>query len=181
MESRQRTFSPPESTRDLFHTVIAGKQHTSEEATYISCIFDLGDTGSASLRSYQIIVKLFGVVLWEIGLACGNTPFVSTFIRFHFAGQDLEESGFCKLVAADKSNLVIAGRVIKEILSRTFTPSMVLDKILLPVSTSLPISRFGTEINVRIFTAGRIDLIQLDFFQGTFSGSSLFGFGSVGS
>ena len=37
----------------------------------------------------------------------------------------------------------------------------------------------GTEINVWIFTAGRTDLIQLDFFQGTFTGSSLFGFGSV--
>ena len=39
----------------------------------------------------------------------------------------------------------------------------------------------GTEINVRIFTAGRTHLIQLDFFQGTFSGGSLFGFGSIGA
>ena len=36
-----------------------------------------------------------------------------------------------------------------------------------------------TEINVRIFTAGRTDLIQLDFLQSFLSGSSLFGFGSV--
>ena len=39
----------------------------------------------------------------------------------------------------------------------------------------------GTEINVGIFTAGRTDLIQLDFFQGTFTARSLFGFGSVGA
>ena len=36
-----------------------------------------------------------------------------------------------------------------------------------------------TKINVRIFTAGRTDLIQLDFLQGFLSGSSLFGFGSI--
>ena len=37
-----------------------------------------------------------------------------------------------------------------------------------------------TKINVRIFTAGGANLIQLYFFQGTFSGGSLLGFGSIG-
>ena len=38
-----------------------------------------------------------------------------------------------------------------------------------------------TEINVRVFTAGWFDLIQFNFFQGTFSGCCLFGFGSIGA
>ena len=37
----------------------------------------------------------------------------------------------------------------------------------------------GTEVNIRIFSAGRLNIIQLNFFQGTFSGSSLLGFGSI--
>jgi len=38
----------------------------------------------------------------------------------------------------------------------------------------------GTEINIRIFSAGGPDFIQLYFFQGTFPGGSLFGLGSIG-
>ena len=37
----------------------------------------------------------------------------------------------------------------------------------------------GSEINVWIFTTGRLDVIQFNFFQSTFPGSGLFGFGSV--
>ena len=37
-----------------------------------------------------------------------------------------------------------------------------------------------TEIDIGIFTAGRLDLIQLDLFKGTFTAGRLFGFGSVG-
>ena len=36
------------------------------------------------------------------------------------------------------------------------------------------------EVDIWILTAGRTNLIQLDFLKGTFSGSGLFGFGSVG-
>ena len=36
----------------------------------------------------------------------------------------------------------------------------------------------GTEIDVWILTAGGFDVIQLDFFEGAFSGSRLLGFGS---
>ena len=38
----------------------------------------------------------------------------------------------------------------------------------------------GTEINIRIFTAGGLDVIQLDLFEGTLSGGRLLGFGSIG-
>ncbi len=37
----------------------------------------------------------------------------------------------------------------------------------------------GAEVDVRIFSAGRLDLIQLNLFQGTLSGGSLLGLGSV--
>ena len=37
----------------------------------------------------------------------------------------------------------------------------------------------GTEVNIRIFSAGRLNIIQLNFFQCTFSGSSLLGLGSI--
>ena len=36
------------------------------------------------------------------------------------------------------------------------------------------------EVDIWILTAGRTNLIQLGFLKGTFSGSGLFGFGSVG-
>ena len=36
------------------------------------------------------------------------------------------------------------------------------------------------EINIGIFTAGRLDLLQLDLFQGTFTAGRLLGLGSVG-
>ena len=38
-----------------------------------------------------------------------------------------------------------------------------------------------TEINVRVFTAGRTHIVKLDFFQGTLTGSCLLGLGSVGA
>ena len=38
----------------------------------------------------------------------------------------------------------------------------------------------GTEINIRIFTAGGFDFIQLDFFQSSLTGGRLFGFGGIG-
>ncbi len=38
-----------------------------------------------------------------------------------------------------------------------------------------------TEVDVWIFTAGRTHIVKLDFFQGTLTGSRLFGLGSVGA
>ena len=38
-----------------------------------------------------------------------------------------------------------------------------------------------TEVDVRIFTAGRTHVVKLDLLQGTLTGSSLFGLGSVGT
>jgi len=163
---------------DLFHTVITGKQHTSEEATYISCIFDLGEL-CQPVYDRQIIVELFGAVLWKISLRCGDTPFERTFVRFHFAHQDLEEYCFCKFVAADKSDFVISSKCERNIIEYFYAVDG-LGKILYHQYFIADLT-FRTEINVRIFTAGRTDLIQLDFFQSTFSGSGLFGFGSVGT
>ena len=37
----------------------------------------------------------------------------------------------------------------------------------------------GTEVNIRIFTAGGLDFIQLDFFKGTLSAGCLLGFTCV--
>ena len=38
-----------------------------------------------------------------------------------------------------------------------------------------------TEVDVWVFTAGRTHIVKLDLFQGTFTGSRLFGLGSVGT
>ena len=38
-----------------------------------------------------------------------------------------------------------------------------------------------TEVDVWVFTAGRTHIVKLDLFQGTFTGSCLFGLGSVGT
>ena len=36
-----------------------------------------------------------------------------------------------------------------------------------------------TEVDIWVFTAGRTDLVELNLFQGTLSGSRLLGFGSI--
>ena len=38
-----------------------------------------------------------------------------------------------------------------------------------------------TEVDVWVFTAGRTHIVKLDLFQGTLTGSRLFGLGSVGT
>ena len=38
-----------------------------------------------------------------------------------------------------------------------------------------------TEIDIWVFTAGRTHIVKLDLFQGTLTGSRLFGLGSVGT
>ena len=105
------------------------------------------------------------VVLGEIGLGGGHAPFIASLVRLHLSGENLEEGGLCKLVAAYESNLVVTaqdeGNVVQNLhavdgLGKAFYGEHFISDLAV-----------GTEINVGIFTAGRTDLIQLDFFQGT--------------
>ena len=57
-----------------------------------------------------VVVELLRVVLREIGLAGGDAPFIGSLVRLHLSGQNLEQGGLCKLVAAYESNLVVVAQ-----------------------------------------------------------------------
>ena len=66
-----------------FDAVFTGEEHTSEESTNISSILYLGILCQPVCNS-KVIIELCSVVLREICLGSGNTPFIISFIRFHF-------------------------------------------------------------------------------------------------
>ena len=90
----------------------------------------------------------------------------------------LEERCLCQLISADKSDLVIVaegeGNIVKDLDA--------VDRLgeILDLQYFISDLAVRAEIDVRIFTAGRTDVIQLDFFQCTLSGGCLLGLGSVG-
>ena len=113
----------------------------------------------------QIVVEFFRAVLREISLAGGHAPFIASLVRLHLSGENLEEGGFCQFVSADESNLVVMAEDEGDVVQNLHAVDGLADAFY----GEHFISDFavGTEINVGIFTAGRTDLIQLDFFQGT--------------
>ena len=169
-------FLTTRKNTDTFYTVFSWEKHTSKEASYIGSVLDLRILGQP-VRDGQIIVKLLGIILREVCLGSGNTPFIITGIRLHLSGKDLEEGGDGKLIGTYKSHFVIApkskGDVVKDLYTVNGLGKIFYHQYLI---TDLTI---WTEVNIWILTAGRTHIIQLDFFKSTFSGSSLFGFGSI--
>ena len=108
----------------LLYAVFTGKQHSSEESADICDILFRGVLGQP-VYDRIIIIELCAVILREVRLSRCETPFVASGIRLHLTGEDLEECGLRKLVRSYKGNLVLSSTG-KEILSRTFTPSMAL-------------------------------------------------------
>ena len=153
---------------DFLHTVVAGEEHSSQEAADIGGILDLGELGQP-VNDDQIVVEFFRAVLREISLAGGHAPFIASLVGLHLSGENLEEGGFCKFVSADESNLVVMAEDEGDVVQNLHAVDGLADAFY----GEHFISDFavGTEINIGIFTAGRTDLIQLDFFQGTFTGS----------
>ena len=161
----------------FFHAVFSGEEHTSQEAADIGGVFDLRIAGQP-VRNGQIIVKFFGAVLGEICLGGSYSPFIGSLVRLHFAHQNLEQDSFRTFVPAYKGNFVFPAQSEGEIVQNFYTvdgfgKSFYHQNFISNLSV-------GTEVNVRIFPAGRAHLIQLDLFQGAFSGGRLFGFGSIG-
>ena len=96
-------------------------------------------------------------ILREIILACCNSPFVRSFIRFHFPGENFKQCCLCKLISTDKGDFVIVsdnkGNVVKNFYTvNGFTDSVYGQNFISDFTV-------WTEINVRIFTAGRTDVI----------------------
>ena len=161
---------------DFLYTVLAGEQHTSQESADISRILDLGIL-SQPVNDGIIIIEFLGIVLREIGLRSSNTPFVSSFIRFQFTCKDTEQRSLRKFIATYKCNFVVMAKDKGYIVQNLYTidgfgqslygQNLVTDLAIRP------------EVNVRIFTTGRTNLIQLNFFQSFLSGSCLLGFGSI--
>ena len=175
-----------EQTADFFTTgenlyflnaIVAGKKHTAEEAADIGDIFDRRITHQP-VADRIVVVEFRCVILREIGLRCGDTPFVSPFIRFHFSGQNLEQSRFGELVSADKSNFIVMADDKGDIVQHFFTVDRLADAFYR--QHFVADFAFRPEIDIRIFPAGRFDIIQLDFFECPFSRSRLLGFGSIG-
>ena len=59
---------------DFLYTVFAGEEHTTQETTDISSIFDLRILGQP-VNDGVVVIELFGVILRKIGLGSGNSPF----------------------------------------------------------------------------------------------------------
>ena len=161
-----------------FDAVFTGEEHTSEESTNISSILDLRVLCQPVCNG-KVIIELCSVVLREICLGSGNTPFIISFIRFHFTDQDLEQSSDCLFVSTDESYFVIMTECERNVIQNFHTVDG-LGKVLhhKDFVTDLAV---WTEVDVWVFTAGRTHIVKLDLFQGTFTGSRLFGLGSVGT
>ncbi len=89
-----------------FYTIIAAKKHTSQKSADIGDILFLGVL-CQPFHNGVIIVKLCSVVLGEIGLRSGDTPFVGSGVGLHLAHENLKKRGLGKLIASDKCHLVV--------------------------------------------------------------------------
>ena len=105
--------------------------------------------------------------LREVGLSRRQAPLVGTLIRLHLACENLEQNSLCSLVRSNESNLVLTvqskGNVVENLLA--------VDRLAQIGHGQNLISDLScrTEINVRILTAGRTDLIKLDLLKSTLS------------
>ena len=100
-------------------------------------------------------------------------------LRFHFTDQDLKQSSDCLFVSTNKSYFVIMTECERNVIQNFHTVDG-LGKVLhhKDFVTDLAV---WTEIDIWVFTAGRTHIVKLDLFQGTLTGSRLFGLGSVWS
>ena len=162
---------------DLLHAVLAGEEHTAQEAAHVGGVLDLGILGQP-VHDGVVVVEFPGVVLGEIGLAGGHAPLVGALVRLHLAGQDLEQGGLRELVAAHEGDLVVVSQDEGDVVQHLHAVDGLGDALYgQHLVADLAVR---TEIDVRIFAAGGTQLLQLDFFQGLFPGGRLAGLGSVG-
>ena len=143
----------------LLHTVFTGKQHSSEESADISNILFRGILGQP-VYDRIIVVELGAVVLREVRLSRCETPFVASGIRLHLAGEDLEECGLRKLIRAYKGNLVLSSQGKGDIVENLYT----VDGLCKSLNGENFVSDLTgrTEVDIRVFSAGRTDLVELD-------------------
>ena len=168
---------PSGENPDLFDTVIPGEKHASQETADIGHILDRR-VAHKPFGDGIVVVKFFGVILWEISLGGSDTPFIGALVGFHLAHKDPEQSRFGQFVTAYESNLIIVAYDKRDIVQYLLAVHRLADAF--HGENLVAYLAFRPEIDVGIFSAGRTDVIQLDLLQGTFSGGSLLGFGCVG-
>ena len=163
---------------DTFDTILTGKQHTAQKTTDISHILNLGIL-CQPVCDGQITVKFLRIIFREIGLACGNSPFIGSLIRFHLAHQNLKQCRLCQLIGTDKRHFIFSSQCKCQMI-QNHLPVNHLGQIfnLKHFISNLTV---GTEIDIRIFPAGRFDVIQLNLLQRTFTGSCLLALGGIGT
>ena len=155
---------------DLLHPVLSREQHSPKEAADVSRVLDLGILGQP-LGDGLIARECLGVVFREIGLGSGETPLVGTFVRLQFSRQDAEQSRLGTLVRAHQRHLVGAVQRKADVIQDLHALHSLRQVLHRQDLVSDIAGR--TEIDEGIFPAGRTHLVQLDLFQGTFSGGRL--------
>ena len=143
----------------LLYAVFTGKQHSSEESADICDILFRGVLGQP-VYDRIIIVELCAVILREVRLSRCETPFVASGIRLHLTGEDLEECGLRKLVRSYKGNLVLSSQGKGNIVENLYA----VDGLCKSLNGENLVSDLTgrTEVDIRVFSAGRADLVKLD-------------------
>ena len=143
----------------LLHTVFTGKQHSSEESADISNILFRGILGQP-VYDRIIVVELGAVVLREVRLSRCETPFVASGIRLHLACKDLEECCLRDLVRAYKCNFIFSSECKGDVVENLYT----VDRLCKSFNRKHFITDLTrrAEVDIRVFSAGRTDLIELD-------------------
>ena len=162
---------------DVLDAVLAGKEHAAQEAADVGDVLDGGEAGQP-LGDGQAGVELAGVVLAEVGLAGRDAPLVGPFIRFHVAHEDLKEGGLGQLLAADEGDLVLVPHDEGDIVEDLDTVDGLGD----PAHGEHFIADrpVGAEIDVGIFAARGLDLVELDLLERALAAGRLLGLGGVG-
>ena len=135
----------------LLYAIFTGKQHSSEESADICDILFRGVLGQPVYDR---------IIIVELCLSRCETPFVASGIRLHLAGENLEECGLRKLVRAYKGNLVLSSQGKGDIVENLYT----VDGLCKSLNGENFVSDLTgrAEVDIRVFSAGRTDLVKLD-------------------
>ena len=158
--------------------IIAGKQHLAQEGTQGGFQrIGLGIGRKPVQHAFGVTVEKFRVILGEIGLAGGNTPFEGAFIRLHFTHKNLEQRGSRLLGFAHKGNLIAAGHTERNIVQNLFPVNglgnaLDLQNILARFTVHL-------EAHKRIPAGGSRQLVNGQLVNQLFTAGCLLGFGFI--
>ena len=86
--------------------IIAGEEHSSQESTQIGFGDILGILRQPLKNVELAAIKVFRVILREVGTGGADTPLDRTFVRLDLLCQNLHHGSLCNLVFSDECDLV---------------------------------------------------------------------------